>query len=146
MYSRNDCVTVWVLSLIPFFAPKFPSTRPAEAVAITHGYRGSNLNYLQAENQLRYFAQETGGFAWFPQFDGEIPELLHEVAGFLRQRYSFSYSPTTGAKDGKFHEITAELVALDGGPLTIVDQKGKKQKYQIYARESYQPIKGGAGD
>jgi VWFA-related protein len=112
----------------------------------THGYRGSNLNYLQAENQLRYFAQETGGFAWFPQFDGEIPGIFHEVAGFLRQQYSLSYSPTTGAKDGKFHKITVELVALDGGPLTIFNQKGKKQKYQVYAREGYQSIKGGAGD
>ncbi len=65
---------------------KNPEHQTAEAVAITHGYRGSNLNYLQAENQLRYFAQETGGFAWFPQFDVEIPEILHEVAGFLRQR------------------------------------------------------------
>jgi hypothetical protein len=65
---------------------------------------------------------------------------------FLRQQYSLSYSPTTGAKDGKFHKITVELVALDGGPLTIVNQKGKKQKYQVYAREGYQSIKGGAGD
>jgi len=65
---------------------KISEHQTAEAVAITHGYRGSNLNYLQAENQLRYFAQETGGFACFPQFDVEIPEILHEVAGFLRQR------------------------------------------------------------
>src|SRR6266851_1297348 len=42
----------------------------------THGYRGSNLNYLQAENQLRTFANETGGYAWFPQFDGEIPDIM----------------------------------------------------------------------
>src|SRR5271170_4430661 len=38
-----------------------------------HGSRSSNLNFIQAENQLKTFAQETGGNAWFPQFDGEIP-------------------------------------------------------------------------
>ena len=38
------------------------------------------------------------------------------------------------------------LVAPDGGPLSIVDQKGKKQKYQVYAREGYQATKGGVGD
>ncbi len=112
----------------------------------THGYLGSNLNYLQAENQLRTFAQETGGFAWFPQFDGEIPGIFRDVAAFLRHQYSLSYSPTNGAKDGKFHKVKVELVAPDGGPLTVVDQKGKKQKYVVYAREGYQAPKGGVGD
>jgi VWFA-related protein len=112
----------------------------------THGYRGSNLNYLQAENQLRTFANETGGYAWFPQFDGEIPDIFRSVAAFLRHQYSLSYSPSNGAKDGKFHKLKVELVAPDGGPLTVVDQKGKKQKFQVYAREGYQAPKGGVGD
>ena len=112
----------------------------------THGYRGSNLNYLQAENQLRTFANETGGYAWFPQFDGELPDIFRSVAAFLRHQYSLSYSPSNGAKDGKFHKVKVELVAPDGGPLTIVDQKGKKQKFQVYAREGYQAPKGGVGD
>ena len=112
----------------------------------THGYRGSNLNYLQAENQLRTFAAETGGYAWFPQFDGEIPDIFRSVGAFLRHQYSLSYSPSNGAKDGKFHKLKVELVAPDGGPLTVVDQKGKKQKFQVYAREGYQAPKGGVGD
>jgi VWFA-related protein len=112
----------------------------------THGSLGSHLNYLQAENQLRTFATETGGYAWFPQFDGEIPDIFRSVAAFLRHQYSLSYSPTNGAKDGKFHKLKVELVAPDGGPLTIVDQKGKKQKFQVYAREGYQAPKGGVGD
>jgi VWFA-related protein len=112
----------------------------------THGSLGSHLNYLQAENQLRTFATETGGYAWFPQFDGEIPDIFRSVAAFLRHQYSLSYSPTNGAKDGKFHKLKVELVAPDGGPLTVVDQKGKKQKFQVYAREGYQAPKGGVGD
>lgn len=112
----------------------------------SHGYMGSNLNYLQAENQLRTFAQETGGYSWFPQFDGEIPGIFKDVAAFLRHQYSLTYSPSHGAKDGKFHKVKVELVAPDGGPLTVVDQKGKKQKYQVYAREGYQATKAGVGD
>ncbi len=112
----------------------------------SHGSLGSHLNYLQAENQLRTFANETGGYAWFPQFDGEIPDIMRSVAAFLRHQYSLSYSPSNGAKDGKFHKIKVELVAPDGGPLTVQDQKGKKQKYQVYAREGYQAPKGGVGD
>jgi VWFA-related protein len=112
----------------------------------SRGSLGSHLNYLQAENQLKTFANETGGYAWFPQFDGEIPGIFKDVAAFLRHQYSLSYSPSNGAKDGKFHKVKVELVAPDGGPLTVVDQKGKKQKYQVYAREGYQATKAGVGD
>src|SRR5216683_916956 len=101
----------------------------------SRGGFGSHLNFLQGENQLRTFAQMTGGFAWFPQFDGEIPGIFHEVAAFLRNQYSISYSPTNRVRDGKYRKLKVELVGPDGGPLSVVDQKGKKQKYVIYARE-----------
>jgi VWFA-related protein len=122
--------------------------RAYQNFAEMNGGMGSmqRMNYLQAENQLKTFAQETGGFAWFPQFEGEMPGVFHDVAAFLRHQYSISYSPTTGAKDGRFHKVKVELVAPDGGPLTILDQKGKKQKYQVYAREGYQAPKSGVGD
>jgi hypothetical protein len=111
-----------------------------------HGSRGAHMDYLQAENQLKTFATETGGYSWFPQFDGEIPGIFQQVAAFLRHQYSISYTPGNGAKDGKFHKVKVELVAPDGGPLTVLDQKGKKQKYVVYAREGYQAPKGGVGD
>ncbi len=80
----------------------------------SRGNLGSHMNYLQAENQLKTFAQMTGGFAWFPQFDGEIPDIFRSVAGFLRHQYSLSYTPANGASDGKFHKVKVELVAPDG--------------------------------
>src|SRR6267143_1005858 len=106
----------------------------------------ARMNYLQGENQLKTFSQETGGYSWFPQFAGEMPDVFRNVAAFLRHQYSLSYSPSNGAKDGKFHKLKVELVAPDGGPLTVLDQKGKKQKFQVYAREGYQAPKGGVGD
>jgi VWFA-related protein len=109
------------------------------------GSQRSEIDYLQAENELRTFSTETGGFAWFPQFDGEIPGIFQQVASFLRHQYNLSYTPTNG-NDGKYHKIKVELVAPDGGPLTVLDQKGKKQKYVVYAREGYQAPKGGVGD
>jgi VWFA-related protein len=103
------------------------------------------IDYLQAENELRNFSSMTGGFAWFPQFDGEIPGIFQQVASFLRHQYNLSYTPTNG-NDGKYHKIKVELVAPDGGPLTVLDQKGKKQKTVIYARQGYQAPKAGGGD
>jgi len=110
------------------------------------GSMGAHMDYLQAENQLKTFANETGGFSWFPQFDGEIPGIFQQVASMLRHQYSISYTPGNGAKDGRFHKVKVELVAPDGGPLNVVDQKGKKQKYVVYAREGYQAPKSGTGD
>jgi VWFA-related protein len=112
----------------------------------SHGSQGSHLNYLQGENQLKTFASLTGGYSWFPQFDGEIPGIFHDVVAYLRNQYSLSYNPTTGANDGKFHKVRVELVAPDGSPLSVTDQKGKKQKVVVYAREGYTAVKGGVGD
>lgn len=105
-----------------------------------------NMTFLQGENQLKTFAQMTGGFAWFPQFDGEIPGIMREVAAFLRHQYSLTYTPSNHTPDGKYRKVKVELVAPDGGPLTVTDQKGKKQKIVVYAREGYTAPKGGVGD
>jgi VWFA-related protein len=104
------------------------------------------LNFYQAENQLRTFAQMTGGNAWFPQFDGEIPGIFRDVAAFLRNQYSIAYSPANRARDGKFRKIKVELVAPDGSPLIVQDQKGKKQKYVVFARQGYVAPTGSVGD
>lgn len=113
-----------------------------------HGNNSSmrDLNYLQAENQLKTFTQMTGGFSWFPQFDGEIPGVMRDVTDFLRHQYSITYTPSNRNPDGKYRKIKVELVAPDGGPLTVTDQKGKKQKWVVYAREGYTAPKGGVGD
>jgi VWFA-related protein len=98
---------------------------------------GGGLSYLQAQNQLKTFAEMTGGRAWFPRFDGEIPGIMSDVAGSLRNEYSLGYIPSSPKNDGKYRKIKVELVAPDGGPLTVLDQKGKKRKFQVYARQGY---------
>jgi VWFA-related protein len=104
------------------------------------------MDFLQAENQMKTFAQMTGGFAWFPQFDGEIPGVMRDVTDFLRHQYSLSYTPTNHTSDGKYRKVKVELVGPDGTPLVVTDQKGKKQKLVVYAREGYTAPKGGVGD
>jgi Ca-activated chloride channel homolog len=71
-----------------------------------------------------------------------MPGIFQQAAAFLRNQYSLSYSPTNRARDGKFRKVKIDLVAPDGSPMTVTDQKGKKQKYQLYAREGYTAPKG----
>jgi VWFA-related protein len=106
----------------------------------------SDIRYAQAKNQMHAFAEMTGGQSWFPDFEGQIPEIFQDIAASLRNQYSIGYVPSAGSLDGKYHKIKVELVAPDGGPLTVTDQKGKKVKFVVYARQGYTAPKNGVGD
>ena len=97
----------------------------------------TSMTFLQAQNELNTFAKLTGGRAWFPNFEGEIPDIFKDVAASLRSQYSLAYVPSNKALDGKYRKIRIDLVAPDGGPLTVLDQKGKKVKFYVYARQGY---------
>jgi VWFA-related protein len=96
-----------------------------------------NMDYLQADNEMKTFASLTGGRAYFPRFEGELPEIFHDIAADIRNQYSISYHPTNTKLDGTYRKLKVELHAPDGGPLKIRDQKGKDLKYVVYAREGY---------
>ncbi|HUJ39937.1 MAG TPA: VWA domain-containing protein [Candidatus Acidoferrales bacterium] len=103
---------------------------------------GSHVGYLQAKNQMSEFARLTGGQAFFPRFDGEIPDDMREIAGMLRSQYSLGYMPTNQARDGKYRKIKVEVVGPDGQPVELKDKKGKKLKLIVYTREGYTAPKG----
>jgi VWFA-related protein len=96
-----------------------------------------NMDYLQADNEVKTFAQLTGGRAYFPRFQGELPEIFHDIAADIRNQYSISYHPTNTKLDGTYRKLKVALQAPDGGPLKIRDQKGKDVKVIVYAREGY---------
>jgi len=103
------------------------------------GYMDSpeSIGFLQADNQLRTFARMSGGTAYLPRFEGEFPGIFGDIAGQLRNDYILSYNPSNTAKDGKFRKIKVSLVASDGKPLKIVDEKRKELKYEVRARDGY---------
>ncbi len=94
-------------------------------------------DWLQADNQMNTFARMTGGRAYFPRFDGELPEIFHDIGTDIRNQYTIAYHPTNTKLDGSYRKLKVELVAPDGGPLKVRDQKGKDVKVQIYARDGY---------
>jgi len=94
-------------------------------------------DWLQADNQMNTFAHMTGGRAYFPRFEGELPEIFKDVGSDIRNQYTLAYHPTNTKLDGSYRKLKVELAAPDGGPLKVRDQKGKDVKVQIYAREGY---------
>lgn len=107
--------------------------------ADSHGYMGSltRLDYLQADNQMNYFARMTGGRAYFPRFEGELPEIFGDIGNTIRNQYVLSYRPTNSKQDGTYRKIKVELTDGNGGPVKIRDQKGHDVKPTIIAREGY---------
>jgi Ca-activated chloride channel family protein len=96
------------------------------------------LDFLQADNEMRTFAKETGGMAFFPRFYGEFPQIFNEISQSMRNQYSLGYQPTNGARDGKFRKLKIDLVnPATNEPLKVTDEKGKPIKYQILAKAGY---------
>ena len=104
-----------------------------------HGYAGGiqETDWLQADNQMNTFAKMTGGRAYFPRFEGELPEIFHDISADLRNEYNIAYRPTNTKLDGTYRKLKVQVVGPDGSPLKVKDQKGKDVKYEVIAREGY---------
>jgi VWFA-related protein len=98
---------------------------------------GDNLTFLQADNQLRTFANLTGGASYFPRFPAEMPDIFSEINSNIRSKYELIYHPSNAKQDGTYRKLRVELVDDEGQPLRIQDEKHKPLKYDIITREGY---------
>ncbi|MBV8206469.1 MAG: VWA domain-containing protein [Acidobacteria bacterium] len=97
----------------------------------------SEIEFLQADNQLDTFARLTGGRSYHPNFDGELPDIFNDIAADIRNEYILAYHPTNPRLDGTFRKLKVQIVAPDGGPLKVKNEKGKELKIEVVAREGY---------
>jgi VWFA-related protein len=107
---------------------------------VSHGmasYGMSQIDYLQADNEMQTFAKLTGGRFYQPRFTGDMVDAFRDISQDIRHEYTIAYRPTNPKLDGTYRKLKVEVVAPDGGPLKIRDQKGKDVKYQVIAREGY---------
>ena len=95
------------------------------------------MDFLQADNELRTFAKDTGGQSFFPHFLAEMPQAFNAIAQALRNQYSLGYSPSNQKRDGKFRKITVQLVnPATNEPLKVMEN-GKPIKYTVVAKAGY---------
>lgn len=97
----------------------------------------SNMDYLQADNEMRTFAAMTGGRAYFPRFQAEYAEDFQDIGNDIRNQYSLAYHPTNTKLDGTYRKLKVQVVAGNGDPLKVKDQKGKEQKIEVVSRDGY---------
>lgn len=118
----------------------------AEEILAVRSPQGENVAFLQAKNEMDYFGKLTGGTAFFPRFDGEMPDDFNTIVEFLRNQYSLGYVPPDSARDGKYHKIRVDVLDDSGQPYMVANKKGKAKKVVVYARAGYKAANSAAGD
>ena len=101
------------------------------------GAQMREMDNLQADNQMRTFANLTGGASYFPRFQGELPDIFQQINQNIRSKYELVYRPSNAKQDGTYRELRVELVDEEGQPLRMQDEKHKPLKYDVIAREGY---------
>jgi VWFA-related protein len=120
----------------------FAVSTGGEVRAMTEGRGGMSgqmrdMDYLQADNEMKTFAKLTGGIWFSPRFAGEMPGIFQSINQTIRSKYQLVYHPTNAKQDGTYRKLRVELVDNEGHPLRIQDEKHKPLKYDIIAREGY---------
>ena len=124
---------IYPISILEFLAVRYGENIPCGPGTV--GFGGGE--YLQARNALNTIAKYSGGQAYFPRFEADVPSVYQQVAGQLRTQYSLGFVPSNPSKDGKFHKLKIDLVDEQGNQLRITNQKGKQVKYRIVSRDGY---------
>jgi VWFA-related protein len=110
--------------------------------AITEGQPGmsaamQDMTFLQADNEMRTFATDTGGRSFQPRFEGELPDVVNDINAMIRSKYQIVYQPSDAKQDGSYRKLRVELVDDEGKPLRMQDQKHKPLKYELIYRDGY---------
>jgi VWFA-related protein len=110
--------------------------------AQTEGGPGMNqqmrdIDYLQADNEMKTFAKYTGGMWFSPRFEAEMPEIFGDINAAIRSKYELVYHPSNRKQDGSYRKLRVELVDDEGKPLKMQDEKHKQLKFDIIARDGY---------
>ncbi len=101
------------------------------------GAQMRDIDYLQADNEMKTFAKMTGGMWFEPRFVGEMPEIFSDINKAIRSKYQIVYHPSDAKQDGTYRKLRVELVDDEGKPLRFQDEKHKPLKYAIIARDGY---------
>lgn len=60
---------------------------------------------LKGETLLRQIAQQTGGRAYFPSREDQLPHIYESIAADVHSRYLLTYTPAEQEFDGRFRRI-----------------------------------------
>lgn len=83
--------------------------------------------YKIEKGSLEKLSEGTGGHAFFPRSETELQRAFTQIQDELRSQYVVAYSPKNKARDGARRQVKLE----------IINPELRKQKLQLFYRESY---------
>ncbi len=124
--AQNAGVPIYVIGTGNLFFKKYDNQMGA-----TDSITGSpgRMTFLQAQNTLKTFANETGGMYYPVTFEGELPDVLSSINTLLRNQYSLGFKPSD-VRDGKQHKIVVKVDVNGDG---VYDDK----EFTVQARTFY---------
>ncbi|MBV8070884.1 MAG: VWA domain-containing protein, partial [Acidobacteriaceae bacterium] len=71
----------------------------------------TNITHIETEGDkiMRYFAEQTGGVAFFPFQAKDLNQSFENIANELRHQYNLFYRPEPLVTDGKFRDVTIKV-------------------------------------
>ena len=106
---ENSGVPIYCIGTGNFFLKKYDQYLDPGQGGNFNGIPLDRMTLLQAQNQLKTFADSTGGKYIPITFPGEIPSALQTVQAMLRNQYSLGYTPTNTRKEGKRRKIQVKV-------------------------------------
>jgi VWFA-related protein len=82
------------------------AAKAAQATLFVVGIGGAAGISLKGERALKAIAEQSGGRAFFPTRDEELPNVHERIAGDIQQRYLLAYTPANYRIDGGWRTIT----------------------------------------
>jgi VWFA-related protein len=67
-------------------------------------------------DMLRRMSEPTGGRTFIVSDVNDLPDVAEKIGVELRNQYVLGYSPTNGARDGKYRRVTVRLIQPRGLP------------------------------
>ncbi len=71
----------------------------------------TNISHIETEGDkvMRYFAQQTGGVAFFPFQAKDLNQSFENIANELRHQYDLFYRPEPLKTDGRYHPVEIKI-------------------------------------
>jgi Ca-activated chloride channel homolog len=130
--ARESAITIYTIGLIRLIQPGLSNYGTAAPFA--------RIDWSSAEQQLEALAKVSGGRAYVPDSDLEVPAIYDDLMENLRVRYVISYVSSNTSTIGPPRNIRVELIdPATGGPLKIHDANGKIVAAKVYLQASYTP-------
>lgn len=118
----NGGVPIYTIGVGNLFFKKYEQYLSPEA----------RLDFLQAVNQLRSFAERSGGSYFEMTFESQIPQIMQAIEALVRNQYDLGYVPTNTRREGKERKIKVEVdLDNDGQPdLKNVELRHRNRYYE----------------